>query len=531
MQLKNILSELSDLHPDLFQLPFPTSEIFGVRILLEGERPEESDLLYLCPLDRFRLLELDDGRRYHFFLPGAARENMDFPLPSAVNLVLLPGCADLLSVYNRILDFFMLEQRLGLGMRSLTNALFSDRGLQHIVDVAYSILKNPIFVSDAANRYLAAVYDEASVEPGSPFEMFITNDILYNYIDEGGRDFIRELNLDEILSRASTPYCIQHPRFKRDAMFSSIRVHNVVVGKIFIVAMEHPFTSLDYQYFCRLVELVGQELQKNDSVVRNRYENESILLINLLTSSHADPDILVRSLSDFRFAPDSNFYICLFQPRISASSADSLHTLQAQLKSALPAHLTAILDGRLIALLNFPAGHGISDYLRERLEDFVRRNGLLMGVSNSFTHLSRIRHFYSQVVDVLTLGQDFIPGQSVFFYCDTTVLELLTYYQRKRDLSDLIHPHILALLSHDEKLGTEYLRTLDLYLKAMCNSQQAAQNLHIHKNTLLYRLNKLSGHFGLDLTRGDRVLQYQLSLEILRLLHRLDELAGDRQDE
>lgn len=530
MQLNLLLNAISREKPIYFvQMSNPKKEISSTRMLLDNDLVQRTDMLYICDGAFFARLSPQQRRRGSFLVLGAQPSEVDCQQEEGMDLILLPEVRDIPRIYNLLHDKFLLQNQVSAGFIKMTDALFSNRGVQHIVDVAYSLMKNPIFVSDSSGRYLASVYDEDTVEPGSKFEGFIMRDILYRQVDEGGQDMIRTMALDDILAHTSKPYHMFHQTFQKDAIFASIRVHNVMVGKIFTVAQDHPFTLWDEEYFSHLITLIGQELQKNDALVQNRYESESISLVNLLSNSFVDDEVFSRSLAAFRFPKGGCFCIALADSGRFLPS-NSLSTLLSQFKTLLPMFPAALLDGHLVALLHAPDDAGLTAYTTRQLEDFARHNDLAFGVSNLFRDYKSVRQAYYQALRAAFLGLDFRDRAPLTLFSDSSPMELLVSYQEKKDLSELIHPDILALQSHDRRYGTEYLNTLSAYLDVMCNSVAAAARLHIHKNTLLYRINKLSETFRIDLTRGDMVLKYHLSLQIIDVLSHMSDIPRSERD-
>ena len=196
----------------------------------------------------------------------------------------------------------------------------------------------------------------------------------------------------------------------------------------------------------------------------------------------------------------------------------------------LPMTPAAILDGLLVTFLHFPDEQGVSPYLMGKLEDFARHNGLAFGVSNLFRDYRAIRSAYYQALRAAFLSLDFRGGVPLSMFSDCSMLELLVSYREDKDAGELIHPDIAALQAHDLRYGTEYLKTLAAYLDVMCNSVAAANKLHIHKNTLLYRINKLAETFHIDLTKGDMVMKYQLSLQVLDVMARAADVPKSERD-
>jgi len=78
-------------------------------------------------------------------------------------------------------------------------------------------------------------------------------------------------------------------------------------------------------------------------------------------------------------------------------------------------------------------------------------------------------------------------------------------------------PALKALFAQDVEHGTEYVRTLRVYLAHASNAAQAAAHLYIHRHTLDNRLEKIRKISGLDVRRYYTRLYLSLAL----LLHDL----------
>ena len=72
-----------------------------------------------------------------------------------------------------------------------------------------------------------------------------------------------------------------------------------------------------------------------------------------------------------------------------------------------------------------------------------------------------------------------------------------------------------AILAHDADHGTEYSKTLATYLDHFGEPQRAALALHIHPNTLRYRMHRLADVTPIDLTSPQVRLALRLQLAAL----------------
>jgi sugar diacid utilization regulator len=90
-------------------------------------------------------------------------------------------------------------------------------------------------------------------------------------------------------------------------------------------------------------------------------------------------------------------------------------------------------------------------------------------------------------------------------------------------------PTIELLIEHDESHGTEYFATLHAVLQAFGSLTQAAKLLHVHLNTVRYRIARISEVAKVDL--DDAEARLALDLELRALTQREDESTGKRRQD
>ena len=72
------------------------------------------------------------------------------------------------------------------------------------------------------------------------------------------------------------------------------------------------------------------------------------------------------------------------------------------------------------------------------------------------------------------------------------------------------------LRAYDQAKGSEHVRTLELYLQNECNVTRTAHNLHIHRSSLLKRLDKIKAMLDDDLEDSNHRLYYRLCLALMK---------------
>jgi DNA-binding PucR family transcriptional regulator len=73
---------------------------------------------------------------------------------------------------------------------------------------------------------------------------------------------------------------------------------------------------------------------------------------------------------------------------------------------------------------------------------------------------------------------------------------------------DLVRP----LVEHDQERRSDLVRTLRAYFAAAANASEAADRMFLHRNSMLYRLERIGKLTGLDLKDHRVALALQLGL-------------------
>lgn len=125
---------------------------------------------------------------------------------------------------------------------------------------------------------------------------------------------------------------------------------------------------------------------------------------------------------------------------------------------------------------------------------------------------------YDEAEQALLLGQQLFGPRAVTAWGDLGIYRLLLELRGSSELRGFYHQTLGALVEHDRNNGGELIRTLEGYFNALGNLHQAADALHIHRNTLIYRLRRITEISGLSLKRAEDVLALQIGLKIHRIL-------------
>jgi purine catabolism regulator len=101
------------------------------------------------------------------------------------------------------------------------------------------------------------------------------------------------------------------------------------------------------------------------------------------------------------------------------------------------------------------------------------------------------------------------------YFPDLSVYRLLLQLEHHPELNAFKAEILGPLLAYEG--GQELIRTLEAYFESNGNLTQAAELLFVHRNTLIYRMERIAEITGLDLDNTETRLGVQLALRIYRM--------------
>jgi sugar diacid utilization regulator len=164
--------------------------------------------------------------------------------------------------------------------------------------------------------------------------------------------------------------------------------------------------------------------------------------------------------------------------------------------------------------------------LRERLEALLgrvlgaqERGGLAWsaGLGEPAIGPANLRQSAIEARDAANLGRLTLGPRRIARQSDLGVYQLLLALRDSGALAPFVR-QMLQPLDDDMRSGDVLLETLDAYFANNCNAFQAARQLHLHRNSMLYRLRRVSELLGQDLENPDVRLALQVALKGRRVL-------------
>lgn len=135
--------------------------------------------------------------------------------------------------------------------------------------------------------------------------------------------------------------------------------------------------------------------------------------------------------------------------------------------------------------------------------------GVIFGIGDPVPSLAEFCRSYSQALRTVDLASR-ICDERIATYRRYILCELI--YDSPNAKLALIQ-RIKPLLAYDEEHNTQLLYTLETYFNNCQNSVKTSKALFIHRNTLLYRLDRIAEILDLNYNDSEQMLTFQLALK------------------
>ncbi|MDQ3413329.1 MAG: helix-turn-helix domain-containing protein, partial [Chloroflexota bacterium] len=137
-----------------------------------------------------------------------------------------------------------------------------------------------------------------------------------------------------------------------------------------------------------------------------------------------------------------------------------------------------------------------------------------VGIGTPRGGIEGIRRSHQEARQALTLGRRLTGAGHLTRFDTLGVYRLLFAAEQLPELAALHTETLGSLLDYDREHNAELVRTLDAFFAANGSPKEAAERLHVHRNTVLYRLDRIREITGFNLEDSALRLRLQLALHI-----------------
>ena len=390
--------------------------------------------------------------------------------------------------------------------------------LETLADAISEVLGCPVTIEDAQHRLLAysshqqEVTDEARMATimGRRVPERVINSLWHQGVIQQLNESLEPVQIDAIKSVGLG-----------NRVAIGIHKDQSLLGYIWAIA-NRPFDREDNRFLRLAAKAATTKLLQLKARKRREEEGHQEFFWRLLTGDYPTHDSLIEQAKALKVDVPSAFSTVVFQfqrditvkqhEQMSyiANTTQKARTLftvsdQKQLVLLLAPHHTKELSQTTCA--NF-----ISTTIRTMQERFGI--GPLFGAAGDvYTRLEQVQKSYHEALTVLELKQQFpVETKDIHTYPRLGFYRYFPAFLKQKALEGYTNPYLKRLRQYDAQHHAHLVETLESFLDCDSNYKETANALHIHINTLNYRLKRIAEIGEIDLK--DAVQKFSLYLDI-----------------
>lgn len=284
--------------------------------------------------------------------------------------------------------------------------------------------------------------------------------------------------------------------------------HNTMLGYLVLLEEENStFDELDYDTLKHLVNSIGkilylEDYKKNDANIQTFYKA-------LLNSEYKTKDILKTKIEDYKVNLDASLLII----SLSKASFSQNNYLKVKLESVLAVNAVIAYDDNVLIFLN-------NDNMPlSKITDILIDNNLTALYVKKILDYFSFNIYYKALTNLLRFLEE-SKKSVLYFEADYKIyLPFFTDKYNINEIKNFIDLKIMKIYNDDMKNETDNINTLYFYLSYDKSLSIAANKLYIHRNTVSYRLMKMSDMYDMDFNDLMQNKIYLYSIFLVKYYH------------
>ena len=416
-------------------------------------------------------------------------------------VIIVPEDANLPRLFD---DISLVFSRFARWRDEVEREIASRCDLDKVLAITRRMERNPLWI---ANRDLkmVACRDAGAFSSTSPewhfAEQFgyLSYQTIEKLIDTGEIDAIK----------APTPAIIMRNTkcFQNSYVTKSIYRQKRHYGNVFIVQYFNTLNERDRE----IAEQLGQMLAYSPFTQRNfvkEYPMGLVFIEELLSGATVNPKIIEQQVRLLGWNGSNTARVLASIPQQLDKGANEKSVLSGtcSLLQANGFAQSLVYEGCIVTIL---MGSALE---LNRMEAKVRRivslNGFCVGTSERFRDFSHFLSYYRQAKFAATIG---VEEQLAGISYDQTFAQHIA-----SELQDTLPPFdpVETLRAYDEQTSASLCKTLEAWILSNGNMSHTADKLHIHRNTVIARIDKIRTLTSADLDSFDTRMRLYLALHM-----------------
>ena len=246
--------------------------------------------------------------------------------------------------------------------------------------------------------------------------------------------------------------------------------------------------------------------------------DRSTFVKNIIMDNILSGDIYIRA-KELHFATDAPRAVFLVR-QVGHSDVATVDVLSGMFPDKLQDFVISINETDIAVVKQLTPNTTAEELekIARSMEDTLRNELFIktvIGIGTVVSHLREMSDAYKEAQTAIDVGKVFDTEKSVINYENLGIGRLI--YQLPTTLCEIFLSEVFKKNSIDS-LDQETLFTINKFFENNLNVSETSRKLFVHRNTLVYRLEKIKKLTGLDLRQFDHAIVFKVALMVRKYL-------------
>jgi sugar diacid utilization regulator len=484
LNLPILAYQLSAFKPD-FVLFSNATVLVGSR--LPGGEKIQDNYVYIAPWNELKQL---NKLPVTTICIGGGTDYISLLKRKHCNGLCLPENIGLFSIYNAVNAVF---ERYNQAEQELLTAIIHGVELNDLLTIGAEIMGNPIWLTDAGLRLVACSDGSKDLADAYGSEMIVTG-----MSSDQVMSMLKENNMLTLLDTTKTAVFINLPSV---APFYSANIFdgNNRVASLTVHCYKSPPDDCMIFLLNYLTGVLSEVILQRHSVQYMRSTQLQKMFMDMLSGTQFYPKVIEHMLSSLKWNIDDEYQAAIVKMDTRDVDGGVVKYTAGSIRNIFPDSVVIEINNSLLVILHRTGNSRIDETITDTFSKLLSRRNCKAGIGMPFTDISRLAAHYKLASAALEKGEFLNPEKRLYFYPAYIVRHIIDLCSQSLDMTAICHPEAIKIFNYDLKNKTDLLKSLYFYLISEKSLIAASKQLNIHKNTLVYRLQRIADLFAVNL--------------------------------
>jgi 2-hydroxy-3-keto-5-methylthiopentenyl-1-phosphate phosphatase len=415
----------------------------------------------------------------------------EFVKRNSCNLILVDESYTALEILNKILK---IQKKYNEWNDRIINAVLLKLSMKIFFEIALEKIHSPMILLGPMNTLLMANINSDTAYSGSIWDEVLEKGYL-SYEHPLYQEFLKKAYQ---YHNEKGVFLVTLPKHEYIYLTANIFQDGKICGAMQFIEVNQSF-SLGQIALITYIRSILEKAIKSMSDFQLLSTNNSSYVTQLLNHIYVKESIIENCLKTRGWKIIDEYYCMLFlynQPKNEKEIL--LNFLLPEFARCFPMALILNYKSGIVVISRCCDFQYNRERLLKKLGVMSEKFNLTSGISSLFYDFKELKRYYDECNLAIKYGVKINPNMRIHFFGDYVINHLTRFVFVENGKNQYINSKVELLQEHDEHNGTEFVKTLLTYFLCGQSKSLAAEKMHLHRNSLVYRLDTIYRISGID---------------------------------